>query len=217
MVLAPEGRGSIRGSAALVIVAWIGSAVIGGIFLDIAAIFLTLLFGFVVWFFRDPARVVPEDPDCLVSVGDGLVVGINPLDHVEYLDGPGVQVSIFLNVFNVHVNRTPMPGVVELHRYQPGRFLNAANHRASLENEQTVLGIRDGHRKVLVRQIAGLIARRVICHVGEGDTVSRGQRFGLIKFGSRMDVVVPPDVQIAVQKGQRVTGGETVIGRFSHE
>ena len=201
----------------MTLVTWGLALGIGGNYLNLTAGCITLLFALVLIFFRDPRRSPPEDPACIVSAGDGLVVGIEQVDHVEFLNGPGTQVSVFLTVFDVHVNRVPMPGVVELLEHRAGKFIAAISRRASLENEQVVIGIRDGSRRILVRQIAGLLARRIVCHLSEGETVERGQRFGIIKFGSRVDIVVPPDVTLRVRKGQRVTGGQTIIGSFSDE
>ena len=217
MTLAPEGRSILAWGAGVTAITWALAAAIGGNYLNLTAGCITLFFGLLLVFFRDPRRSPPEDPACIVSAGDGTVVAIEPVDHAEFLNGPGTQVSIFLTVFDVHVNRVPMPGVVELVEHRAGKFHVAISRRASLENEQVVIGIRDGSRRILVRQIAGLLARRIVCHLSEGETVERGQRFGIIKFGSRLDIVVPPEVTLQVRKGQRVTGGQTIIGSFSDE
>jgi len=217
MTLAPEGRSLLAWAAGVTGITWALSLGIGGIYLDLTAGCVTLLLGLLLIFFRDPRRVPPDDPACIVAAGDGMVVAVEPIENVEFLNGPGTQVSVFLTVFDVHVNRVPMPGIVELKQHRAGKFLAAISRRASLENEQVVIGIRDGSRRILVRQIAGLLARRIVCHLTEGETVSRGQRFGIIKFGSRLDIVVPPEVTLQVRKGQWVTGGQTIIGSFTDE
>lgn len=173
----------------------------------------TLLTLFCIFFFRDPERSFTAEPRMLISPADGKVVQIKRIDDHPFIGGPATQVSIFLNVFDVHVNRIPTDGVVEYVKYNPGKFLAAYDDKASEVNEQTDIGIRssDGHRLV-VKQIAGLIARRIVCRLNEGDTVSIGNRFGLIKFGSRTDLIVPEDSRIDVAVGDRVKGAETVIG-----
>ncbi|MBT3923751.1 MAG: phosphatidylserine decarboxylase family protein [Nitrospina sp.] len=175
----------------------------------------TVLFGglflFVTWFFRDPERRIPEDPNSIVSPGDGKVVEIiaekDPLLEETY-----TRISIFLNVFNVHVNRVPISGKIQATRYNPGKFLNAASHKASLDNEQSAILLNNGHVTILVKQIAGLIARRIVCWAKEGDEYERGQRFGLIRFGSRVDIFVPEGTEIKVAVGDIVSGGSSIIG-----
>jgi len=167
---------------------------------------------FVTWFFRDPERVIPEDPNAIVSPGDGRIVEIVP-EQDSLLEKDGyTRISVFLNVFNVHVNRVPIAGKIEAYRYNKGKFLNAASHKASLDNEQSAILLNNGHVTLLVKQIAGLIARRIVCWAKEGDEFQRGQRYGLIRFGSRMDVFVPEGTEIKVAVGDIVSGGSSIIG-----
>ena len=170
------------------------------------------LFIFVTWFFRDPERTIPKDPDAIVSPGDGKVVEIVP-ENDSLLEQDGyTRISVFLNVFNVHVNRIPITGKIQAYRYNKGKFLNASSHKASLDNEQSAILLNNGHVTILVKQIAGLIARRIVCWAKEGDEFERGQRYGLIRFGSRMDIFVPEGTDIKVKIGDIVNGGSSIIG-----
>lgn len=173
---------------------------------------------FTLYFFRDPNRIPPPgavDGEVLVAPADGKVVEVVEENEPLYLDGPAKRVSIFLSPLDVHVNRIPATGTVEYVHYRPGDYLVAWHPKASEKNERSEIGLRhpDGF-KVLFKQIAGAVARRIVYHVEEGDSVQAGDRFGIVKFGSRMDVLVPPEVQIDVSEGTRVRAGETVLGRF---
>ncbi len=172
------------------------------------ALVLTL---FVLFFFRDPERPVPEGKGVVVSPADGKVIVIKDIFEPTYLKQDVVQISIFLSVFNVHVNRSPLAGTVELVKYNPGKFHVASVDKASLDNEQTAMVIADGHARVLVKQIAGLVARRIVCYAKPGDTIKRGERYGLIRFGSRVDIFVPRDANIKVKLGDRVKGARDII------
>lgn len=163
---------------------------------------------FVTWFFRDPARTIPSEPDALVSPADGKVIEI-----LTRPDG-GAQISIFLSVFNVHVNRSPVAGVVTEVVRRPGKFLAAWKHEASSDNAQAAVTVRTAHGDVSFVQITGLIARRIVCNLAPGALVERGQRYGLIRFGSRMDVHLPPAAEPCVRVGDRVRGGADVIARW---
>ena len=190
-------------------------AVLTGIFWTLSWLWAVGLFGglflFVTWFFRDPERNIPEDPNAIVSPGDGKVVEIIQ-EKDPLLDEAYTRVSIFLNVFNVHVNRVPIAGRIQATRYNPGKFLNAASHKASLDNEQSAILLNNGRVTILVKQIAGLIARRIVCWAKEGDEYQRGQRYGLIRFGSRMDIFLPEGTDIKVAIGDIVHGGSSIIG-----
>ena len=164
-----------------------------------------ILAAFCLYFFRDPEREIPTGP-VAVSPADGKVVVITP-------ENGGTRVSIFLNVFNVHVNRTPIPGRVTNVRYQEGQFLVASKEAASHSNEQNIITVEGPLGRVEFKQIAGLIARRIICYVKPGDTVAAGERVGLIKFGSRVDIQFEPGWEIAVRVGERVSAGSSVIAR----
>ena len=170
-----------------------------------------LLLLFVLNFFRDPDRAIPNEERVIVSPGDGKVVEIVE-EKDALLDEPYQRISIFLNVFNVHVQRTPVAGRIEQIKYNKGKFLNAASHKASLDNEQNSMIIHTGQEKVLVKQIAGLIARRIVCWAKEGDNYSLGQRFGLIRFGSRVDLFLPLSAEVKVSLGDHVAGGSSIIG-----
>jgi len=167
-----------------------------------------LLALFFLWFFRDPTRKIPEGRGLIVSPGDGVVT---EADWVETKSGSRLRLSIFLNVFNVHVNRCPVDGTVTLCEHRKGKFLNAMNKDSALLNEQTLITIDAGDYEVSFKQIAGLLARRIVCNLKVGDKVKRGERMGLIKFGSRVDVLMPADADLRVSKGDRVSGGTTVL------
>ncbi|MCF7805178.1 MAG: phosphatidylserine decarboxylase family protein [Candidatus Marinimicrobia bacterium] len=169
---------------------------------------------FSLYFFRDPERNVPNDPSKIISPADGRIVAIQPFRD-DYVGEEAIRISIFLNIFNVHVNRVPCSGSVVDSRYRPGKFLAAFNERTSEENEQTIIDLKNKRFKVRVKQIAGLIARRIVNHLKPGDSVVLGQRFGLIRFGSRVDVIVPKALDIQVGLKQKVYGGETVLGEWN--
>lgn len=166
---------------------------------------------FVLNFFRDPERAIPQEPQVVVSPGDGKVVEIVE-EQDPLLDAPYRRISIFLNVFDVHVQRTPVGGRIEQIKYNKGKFLNAASHKASFDNEQNAIIIDTGQHKILVKQIAGLIARRIVCWAKEGDNYSLGQRYGLIRFGSRVDLFLPLNATLKVSLGDHVSGGSSIIG-----
>lgn len=166
----------------------------------------------VIYFFRDPERRIPMDENAIVSPADGKVVLIKEVYEDQFLKSDAIQVSIFLSVFNVHVNRIPVSGVIKYFRYMKGSFLAAFNHEASVKNEQTVIGIEGDKGKLLFKQIAGLLARRIVFNPKEKDSVVKGDRCGIIKFGSRVDMIFQKNVDIRVRVGDNVVGGETVIG-----
>jgi len=177
---------------------------IGGVFL-----FLGL---FTAFFFRDPDRPVPADPRLVLSPADGKVIVVGPAPAGNPLGESASQVSIFLSVFDVHVNRAPIGGRISKVEYHEGKFLPAFQDKASLANEQNSVTIEDGGRSLTFKQIAGLIARRIVFKKKVGDTVSAGERVGMIKFGSRVDMFLPKDVRLRVKKGDRVVGGMSAIG-----
>lgn len=175
-----------------------------------------LVFGlFSIWFFRDPEREVPFHSNAIVSPADGTVIKIENVKDNKYLMGEAKKISIFMSIFNVHVNRIPFDGVVEEVRYNPGKFLVASRDKASDVNEQNAVVINsDGKGKIAFVQIAGFVARRIVCHLNKGDRVSRGARFGMIRFGSRLDVYLTQNVQISVRTGDKVKAGKTILGYF---
>jgi phosphatidylserine decarboxylase len=207
-VIAPEGIPFLLGAAALAAVLsllWPRTCP--------AALFGALLTVFVGWFFRNPERNPPSIPGAVISPADGKIVYAGDNPPGRYLDEPGKRVSVFMSVFDVHVNRAPVSGKVVSVRYHPGKFLAANVEKASLANEQNgvLLETPDGHRVAYV-QIAGLIARRVVCDLVPGDEVLAGQRVGLIRFGSRVDILLPASASLSVQAGDRVRAGESVVG-----
>jgi len=170
-----------------------------------------LLAAFFLWFFRDPQRAIPKGEGLIVSPADGVVTETVRIDTPE---GARQRISIFLNVFDVHVNRTPIAGEITAVRYQTGKFLNAMNQECAERNEQNIVTVRGEGIEIVFKQIAGLIARRIVFNYREGDRVERGQRVGLIKFGSRTDVILPAEADIRVKKGQRVKGGASIIAEM---
>lgn len=200
-----------------------------GYYFIIASAFVTLFFaligvasaaiaglvvtGFICYFFRDPDRIVPMEEGAVVSPADGKVIVVKPVDESAFFEGKSLKISIFMSIFNVHVNRIPHGGRVSKISYFPGKFFSANLDKASKENEHNAVFIEtDKGKKICTVQIAGLIARRIICRLKEGDIVTKGDRFGIICFGSRLDVYLPGDAKIFVQVGNRVKAGETVLG-----
>lgn len=168
---------------------------------------------FVVWFFRDPERIPPNDTDSLISPADGRVIIVEAQHECEYLSDPCIKVSIFMNVFNVHVNRMPFNGIVKKVIYHPGKFMNASFDKASTHNERNALIIEaENEQKFAVVQIAGLIARRIVNCANEGDRLTKGDRYGMIQFGSRIDLYLPEEFEVSVKVGHKTTAGSTIIG-----
>jgi phosphatidylserine decarboxylase len=166
-------------------------------------------------FFRDPDRVIPNHPGALVSPADGKVILAGPVDNSPYFEGPAMKISIFMSLFNVHVNRIPFNGLVKEISYYPGKFFSANLDKASRENEHNAVFLEmENGQPLCVVQIAGLIARRIICKIQAGDRVIRGQRFGLICFGSRLDLYLPTDIKLKVAVGDKVRAGASILGQF---
>jgi phosphatidylserine decarboxylase len=206
--VAKEGIPFIAVPAGVTLLAgWMGWVVV--------AVMAGLATAFVAWFFRNPARVIPQDMHLVVAPGDGKVIAIEEEFEPRYLKERALRVTIFLNVFNVHINRIPCDGVIEDVQYQPGAFLVASRPDATLRNEQNALMIRTVEGlKVLCVQVAGLIARRIVCWASARDQAVRGERFGLIRFGSRMDTFLPIGTRLRVAVGDKVKGGETILGEL---
>lgn len=205
---AKEGFPFIGAAAGITLIAgWLGWTPVAA-----AAAVLTL---FVSWFFRNPARVIPQGSRLIVAPGDGKVLAVEEEFEPRYLKDRSVRISIFLNVFDVHINRLPCEGTIEDVQYQPGLFLVASKPNATLKNEQNAVMIKTAEgAKVLCVQVAGLIARRIVCWVNPRDRAVRGERYGLIRFGSRMDTFLPVGTAIKVSVGDRVKGGETILGEL---
>ncbi|HQO09424.1 MAG TPA: phosphatidylserine decarboxylase family protein [Clostridiales bacterium] len=179
--------------------------------------FGAFVFLFSFWFFRDPDRFIDmetQNDKAIIAPADGKVIKVENFLDEEYRMEESQIVSIFMSVFDVHVNRYPVKGKVEYVNYKKGKFMAAWNDKASEYNEQTVIGIRSGNNLVTVKQIAGLIAKRIVCYADVGDDVQQGQKLGLIKFGSRVDVILPINCDLKVKIGDRVKAGETVLGEF---
>jgi phosphatidylserine decarboxylase len=178
------------------------------------AFVLTVLVIWVAYFFRDPERTGPRGADLVISPADGRVIEVVEVDEPAFLQGRAIRVSVFMNVFNVHVNRYPVSGRVAYVHYNPGKFMNAAAEKASLDNEQMSVGVQTPRHRVLFRQIAGLIARRIVTYSRVGDDAEQGERMGLIRFGSRVDVFVPVGSTIKVKVGDKPQAGVTVIAEL---
>jgi len=190
-------------------------ALTGAAYLAIVGLVVTV---FLCYFFRDPDRVVPMEEGSVVSPADGRVIIAESVDESPFFEGKSLKISIFMSVFNVHVNRIPHEGRVLKISYSPGKFFSANLDKASKENEHNAVLIEtETGKKICMVQIAGLIARRIICRLKEGDVVSRGDRFGIICFGSRLDVYLPADTKKCVEVGNRVKAGETILGYIKND
>ncbi len=207
MRIAPEGWPFIAAALAV-------TGALGGFRLWGPLVPWVLLTVWVIAFFRDPPRPGPRGERLILAPADGKVVSVIPIEEAAYLRGPSTRVSIFMNVFNVHVNRYPVDGRVDFRDYRPGKFLNAASEKASAENEQASVGIRSDYGPVLVRQIAGLVARRVVTDAEAGDQVRQGERMGMIRFGSRVDLFLPPGVRVRARVGDVTRAGQTVVAEW---
>jgi phosphatidylserine decarboxylase len=209
-IIAPEGYPFIL----LAFVFTVFVAILGGNWWLI--ILFALLTFFIIWFFRNPERYFQDEEKALISPADGKVIKIENVEVNGTISGKFKKISIFMNVFNVHVNRSPYDGKIEAINYHEGKFVSANLDKASLDNERNEIMIRteDG-RAIWAVQIAGLIARRIVCWIRPGDIVRKGERFGLIRFGSRVDVYVPEDSKISVNLKDKVKAGQTVLGYLS--
>ncbi|NIR52772.1 phosphatidylserine decarboxylase family protein [candidate division KSB1 bacterium] len=212
-----EGIGWILGMVFCTGVMTTGAALTPFLHLQVLAALSFVVTGFVIFFFRDPGRAIPTQPNVVLSPADGKVIDIKDVFEDEYLKSKTTRVSIFLSLFDVHVNRIPLAGTVGYFHYRRGDFLKAYKSEASEANEQTIIGIENDKHKILFKQIAGILARRIVCDIREGNRVTLGERFGIIKFGSRVDIFLPRDVQIKVKLKEKVKGGESIIGVFANE
>lgn len=214
MKFAREGYPFVAAGVLVAVLGWVGVAVgIGGPWLMAISAVSSLLALFTLWFFRDPAPTLPADARSVVAPGQGKVISISEVDEPTFLGGRARRITIFLSVFDVHVQRAPVSGIVEHRVYTPGKYLVAWKEKASADNEQSSLGISTRHGPVLVRQIAGLIARRIITDPNEGDAVVRGNRLGIIRFGSRVDLFLPLDWEVLSSVSDRVQVGSSVLAR----
>jgi phosphatidylserine decarboxylase len=198
----------------------LAAAILTAIFFWYLAWIPVVFLGFIIHFFRDPPRTISDEPGIILSPADGTVTDVTLLPHDEYLGGPAVRIGMFLSIFNVHINRAPVESrVIEL-RYHPGKFLNAMLPESSVDNENMWIALeeeRPPHRQLIVRQISGKIARRIVCALRPGEAVPRGHKFGMIKFGSRTELILPAskDLQITTSIGQKVRAGNSILARWN--
>jgi phosphatidylserine decarboxylase len=214
VILAPEGRAPVAFAwlvlAGLASVSWW----VPGVWTLVAFSIWTIIALWVPWFFRDPNRSGPRGEQLILAPADGRVVSITEVDEPDFLRSRATRVSVFMNVFNVHVNRYPVGGSVSYRQYRPGKFVNATLDKASTDNEQMSLGLESRHGPILVRQIAGLVARRIVTDSQVGDSIQQGDRLGIIRFGSRLDTFVPQATKINVEVGDLTRAGVTIIAEW---
>ncbi len=207
MRIAPEGRPFIIGAWLLLPALFLLSPWAAAVWLPVAI--------WVVAFFRDPVREGPRGDRLVIAPADGMVVSVVSVDEPVYLQGRATRISIFMNVFNVHVNRYPATGTIGYRHYNKGSFGHAGTEKASLKNEQSTVGMETVRGKLLLRQIAGLVARRIVTDHQPGTRVEQGERMGLIRFGSRVDVFVPTELKVLVHAGDRTRAGQTVVAEWA--
>ena len=211
MNFAREGYPFIGIATAIAVAAFALALVRRSWTLWLVAILLTVVALWVAYFFRDPERTGERGAQIVVAPADGKLIMITEVDEPTFVGGKAMRLSIFMNVFNAHVNRYPVDGVVKHVHYNKGKFFNAAAEKSSLENEQSSVGIESGPYRILMRQIAGLIARRIVTYSKVGDQAKQGQRMGIIRFGSRVDVFIPVDSRLRVELGAITVAGSTVL------
>lgn len=206
--VAPEGW-------RFIVPAWILVVLLAGFQIWWAALLWLPIAVWVVAFFRDPPRPGPRGDRLVIAPADGLVVSVLDIDEPAFMGTTSRRISIFMNVFNCHVNRYPVSGRIAFRQYNPGRFVNAADEKASLENEQSSVGLETPHGRVLVRQIAGLVARRIVTDHAEGTLTTQGDRMGMIRFGSRVDLFLPMGAKVMVKEGDRTVAGVSVVAEWA--
>jgi len=214
MKVAKEGFGVMAAIFLFGVVLFAGALITGNKVLLVFAIFSLLLFIFSLYFFRDPEREKPSGNNYVLSPADGKVIKIETTEENDFFNSKVKLVSIFMSIFSVHVNRIPISGKVVYFNYKKGAFLQAFKDEATYVNEQTIIGIENNDIKVLYKQIAGIIARRIVCNLYLGREVIQGERFGMIKFGSRVDIFLPESVEVKVALNEKVTAGKTIIGTY---
>lgn len=213
--MAKEGAGILVFSLILTVFLFLLSVLTRSKILSGLTVFFLVITLFIVFFFRDPERKIPQGEGVILSPADGRIVEIAPFSENGFLNSGGTKVSIFLSLWDVHINRNPISGIVKYAKYIPGGFNAAYKEKASSDNEQNELGLENDQVKLILKQIAGTIARRIVCRIKEGDQVKIGERFGMIKFGSRAELFLPEKVKISVMVNQKVKAGETVIATYS--
>ena len=217
MSIAKEGFLIIFIIGTITAVSIIISYLTGNTVFKVFTVVLFILFIFTMFFFRDPEREIPQLKNSVIAPADGRIILIDEIYDNEYLNSNAKVVSIFMSVFNVHINRVPISGTVEYLKYNKGKFLPAFSKEASTENENYATGITTGNNKILFRQTAGILAQRIINNLTLNQTVKVGERFGMIKFGSRVDIIMPLSTKINVSLNQKVVGGKTIIGVLENE
>ena len=190
--------------------AWLYSCTVTLLLATVSSAFVL----FLVFFFRDPKRIIPKEENLILSPADGCIDEIERLPWVNFLEGAGIRVSIFMSIFDVHINRLPINGEVRYIKHRPGKFLPAFTKDSSEENAQTEIGIESPHLRIILRQIVGFTARRIMCRLKVGDKIKIGEKFGMIKFGSRVELMLPQSVEARVELRDKVKAGETIIGVF---
>ncbi len=215
-MIAKEGYIFIILALLLTVVLYVCSTVLNSTLAYLLAGVFAFLTIFVTYFFRDPDRTFTNKDGLLISPADGKVLAVENIGFHEFIGSETTKISIFLSVFDVHVNRIPADGVIDYVKYNPGKFHIASVDKASELNEQTEIGMttKTG-QKIIFKQIAGIIARRIVCHINNGESVTIGNRFGMIRFGSRTELFVPSDTSISIKAGDRVVGSETIIGQLT--
>ena len=209
-----EGLGIIVSCLILTILLFLISLITKSKILSGLTVIFLVITLFIVFFFRDPDREITQGEGIILSPADGRIVEIAPFSENGFLNSGGTKVSIFLSLWDVHINRNPISGVVKYSKYTSGSFNAAFKEKASSENEQNELGLENDRVKLILKQIAGTIARRIVCRIKEGDQVKIGERFGMIKFGSRAELFLTEKVKISVKLNQKVKAGETIIGTY---
>jgi len=215
MRFAREGHPFMLGTVLFAVLSWVAVPVLGpGPWTIVPASLLTLLAAFIFYFFRDPEREIPSGDGVVISPGDGKIIDIREVDESSFVEGLCRRITIFLSVFNVHVQRAPVSGEVAHREYRAGEYAVAWHPKASEKNEQSSLGLNARGDRVLIRQIAGFIARRIVTYPERGEHVERGERIGLIRFGSRVDLFIPLDWRLDCAVGDKVAGGSSVLARM---
>lgn len=212
-----DGLGIILTAIIIVVILTVGAVVTGMTMLIVLMVISWLLLLFCCYFFRDPVRTIPIDNNVVLSPGDGKVIAIEETHEPLFFKKKVTKISIFLSVFNVHINRIPIDGQITFFDYLKGKFYPAFHKDASKDNEQTIIGVENERCKILFKQVAGIIARRIVCRVKEGQKVKKGDRFGMIKFGSRIDIFIDNTISPQIKMHDIVKGGETIIGMINEK
>lgn len=193
------------------------SLLLGVSFHPYAAVLPAVLAVYFAYFFRNPKREIEMDENAIISPADGTVQEVSPVEYDDFIKGAGNKVTVFMSVFNVHVNRSPITGEIKCQKYVCGRFRPAYKDSVGFENEHHLIGIENSRLRITVTQIAGILARRIVSWVTLNDNLKQGELYGMIRFGSCLEIVMPDDVQVLVQKGDKVVGGKTILGRIKDE